>query len=695
MKRKDDNFVVESDSDGDTLRVAIQGVAGCFHDEAARAWFGDRGVRTVTVGFDTFADLFDALRADSSMVAVVAIENTIAGSLLANHELLRTSGLKIVGERKMRISHVLCALPGSVIEDVTEVHSHPMALMQCENRLRSYPHIRMVEHSDTAGSAREIAERGIRGRAAICSRYAAELYGLDILAAGIETNKHNFTRFLILADPVVAEEMAKSEPAPDKASIVLTLPHANGALAKVLSTFANYDIGLSKIQSTPIVGREWEYRFYIDLTFKDAVRYRQALTAVMPLVNDFQLLGEYRDTPTPKPEDKRPGITPAARISEVKEYYFSRKLKEIAALNAAGADIISLGIGGPDTPPPAPAIERAVECLERTDTHGYQMTVGLPELRRAYVRWYAREYDVVGLDPDTEVLPLIGSKEGVLNVAMAFVNPGDAVLVPDPGYPTYTSASRLAGAEVIHYDLRADRGWYPDFEALERLPLERVKIMWVTYPHMPTGAPASRDLFERLVAFGRKHGILIVNDNPYSFIRNDHPLSIMQVPGAMDTALEMNSLSKCLNLAGWRLGMLVGRGDYISWVLRVKSNIDSGQPRAMMEGAIRALEAPSEWYRNLSALYERRARVARRIMEALGCSVEDGQQGLFMWGRIPVEAESAVTFADMILDRARVFVTPGSIFGSNGDRYIRVSLCAPESVLERAYERIKVTLIST
>lgn len=692
MKRKDDNFVVESDSEGGTLRVAIQGVAGCFHDEAARAWFGERGVRTVTVGFDTFADLFDALRADSSMVAAVAIENTIAGSLLANHELLRSSGLKIVGERKMRISQVLCALPGTVLEDVTEVHSHPMALMQCEKWLRSHPHLRMVEHSDTAGSAREIAEREIRGRAAICSRYAAELYGLDILAVGIETNKHNFTRFLILADPVVAEEMAKSEPAPDKASIVLTLPHTNGALAKVLSTFANYDIGLSKIQSTPIVGREWEYRFYIDLTFKDAVRYQQALMAVKPLVSDFGLLGEYRDTPTPKPADTHALITPAARISEVKEYYFSRKLKEIAALNADGADIISLGIGGPDTPPPAAAIEGAVDCLERADTHGYQMTVGLPELRRAYVGWYARQYDVVGINPDTEVLPLIGSKEGVMNVAMAFVNPGDAVLVPNPGYPTYTSASRLAGAEVIPYDLRADRGWYPDFDALERLPLERVKIMWVTYPHMPTGAPATRDLFERLVAFGRKHGILIVNDNPYSFIRNDHPLSIMQVPGAMDTALEMNSLSKCLNLAGWRLGMLVGRADYISWVLRVKSNIDSGQPRAMMEGAIRALGAPAEWYKSLNTLYEGRARVARRIMEALGCSVEDGQQGLFMWGRIPVEEESAETFADRILDRARVFVTPGIIFGSNGDRYIRVSLCATESVLERALGRIIKTM---
>ena len=386
-------------------------------------------------------------------------------------------------------------------------------------------------------------------------------------------------------------------------------------------------------------------------------------------------------------ETKR--IAPAERISAVSEYYFSRKLKEIARLNAAGADIISLGIGGPDLPPPPAAVQAAVETLENPATHSYQMTVGLPELRRAYAGWYDRWYGVSALDPDTQILPLIGSKEGVLNVAMAFVNPGDAVLVPNPGYPTYTSASRLVGARVLYYDLTEENGWEPDFEALESMPLESVKIMWVNYPHMPTGHAASRSLYERLVDFGRRHGILIVNDNPYSFIRNSSPLSIMQVPGAADTAMEMNSLSKCLNMAGWRLGMLIGKPEFISWVLRVKSNIDSGQPRAMMMGAIAALTAGPEWYAALNAEYERRAVVAQQIMDTLGCHCAPGQQGLFLWGRIPDTAAGAEAFTDRILAEARVFITPGFIFGSNGERYIRISLCEPVELLQKALQRIK------
>ena len=386
-------------------------------------------------------------------------------------------------------------------------------------------------------------------------------------------------------------------------------------------------------------------------------------------------------------ETKR--IAPAERISAVSEYYFSRKLKEIARLNAAGADIISLGIGGPDLPPPPAAVQAAVETLENPATHSYQMTVGLPELRRAYAGWYDRWYGVSALDPDTQILPLIGSKEGVLNVAIAFVNPGDAVLVPNPGYPTYTSASRLAGARVLYYDLTEENGWEPDFEALERMPLESVKIMWVNYPHMPTGHAASRSLYERLVDFGRRHGILIVNDNPYSFIRNSSPLSIMQVPGAADTAMEMNSLSKCLNMAGWRLGMLIGKPEFISWVLRVKSNIDSGQPRAMMMGAIAARTAGPEWYAALNAEYERRAVVAQQIMDTLGCHCAPGQQGLFLWGRIPDTAAGAEAFTDRILAEARVFITPGFIFGSNGERYIRISLCEPVELLQKALQRIK------
>ena len=388
--------------------------------------------------------------------------------------------------------------------------------------------------------------------------------------------------------------------------------------------------------------------------------------------------------------DKR--IQPADRLNSVTEYYFSRKLKQIAALNASGADIVSLGIGGPDMPPPQAAIDAAVACLKRRDTHSYQMTVGRPELRRAFADWYSQRYGVEWLDPDKNILPLIGSKEGVLNISMAFINPGDGVLVPNPGYPTYTSASRLAGAEIFNYELSEKTGWYPDFDALERLPLERIKLMWVNYPHMPTGTPASKDVFRKLVDFGRRYGILIINDNPYSFILNDAPQSILQVEGATDVAMELNSLSKCLSMAGWRVGMLIGAPEYIGWVLRVKSNIDSGQPLFVMKGAVAALQSGDEWYKEINAAYGARQAIAHRIMDALGCEWRGGLQGLFLWGRIPNDKVSAEAYADEILDKARVFVTPGFIFGSQGERYIRISLCAPENKLNEALNRIETCL---
>lgn len=381
-------------------------------------------------------------------------------------------------------------------------------------------------------------------------------------------------------------------------------------------------------------------------------------------------------------------IRPAGRLDHVSEYYFSRKLKEIARLRASGIDIISLGIGGPDLPPPQVAVDAAVACLQRPDTHGYQMTVGLPGLRSAFAAWYARRYGVTCLDADRNILPLIGSKEGVLNVALAFLNPGDGVLVPDPGYPTYTSASRITLAEVFPYTLSEENGWMPDFDALEKLPLERIKLMWVNYPHMPTGTPANLEVFRQLVDFGRRHGIVIVNDNPYSMILNDHPLSIFNIPGAEEVAIEMNSLSKCLNMAGWRVGMLVANPQFVEWVLKVKSNIDSGQPRAIMEGAIAALGAPDSWYESLNAEYGARQAICARIMDALGCRCRPGQQGLFLWGRIPDSEVSAEAFADRILAEKRVFITPGFIFGKAGERYIRISLCAPQPVLEAALERI-------
>ncbi|MDE6303736.1 MAG: aminotransferase class I/II-fold pyridoxal phosphate-dependent enzyme [Paramuribaculum sp.] len=381
-------------------------------------------------------------------------------------------------------------------------------------------------------------------------------------------------------------------------------------------------------------------------------------------------------------------IQPARRVETVKEYYFSRKLREVAELNRRGLDIISLGIGGPDRPPHRDVITTLCEDASRSDSHSYQPYVGVPQLRQAFADWYKRVYGVT-LDPATEVQPLIGSKEGILHISLAFLNPGDGVLVPNPGYPTYTSVSRLAEAEIFTYDLTAETGWMPDFEALEKLPLDRIKLMWVNYPHMPTGTPANLELFEKLVAFGKKHNIVIAHDNPYSFILNSKPLSLLQVEGAKEIAIELNSLSKSHNMAGWRMAMLASNPQFVEWVLKVKSNIDSGQFRPMQLAAVKALEASDEWYEELNAEYSRRRKVAEQIMEALGCTFDPSQKGLFLWGRIADNEASGEALADKVLYEARVFITPGFIFGSNGDRYVRISLCATEENMRRALERIK------
>ena len=384
-------------------------------------------------------------------------------------------------------------------------------------------------------------------------------------------------------------------------------------------------------------------------------------------------------------------IEPAQRVSMVKEYYFSKKLKEVARLNAEGRDIISLGIGGPDRPPHARVVDTLCEYAHRSDTHGYQPYVGPVELRQAYADWYRRWYGVE-LNPANEIQPLIGSKEGILHITLAFVNPGDGVLVPNPGYPTYTSVSRLAGAEIFTYNLKEENAWYPDFDELESLPLDRIKLMWVNYPTMPTGAPATHELYEKIVDFGRRHNILIVNDNPYSFILNDNPISMLSVEGAKDVVIELNSLSKSHNMAGWRMAMLASNAQFVEWVLKVKSNIDSGQFRPAMLAAVEALKCDSDWFDELNAVYARRRRVAERIMDALGCTFDPRQRGLFLWGKIPDAAESSEKFADNILYNARVFITPGFIFGSNGERFIRISLCATEEKMEEALTRIKQTI---
>lgn len=381
-------------------------------------------------------------------------------------------------------------------------------------------------------------------------------------------------------------------------------------------------------------------------------------------------------------------ITPANRVGNIQEYYFSKKLKEVAALNAKGMDIISLGIGGPDKAPDSHVINTLCASAQRSDTHSYQPFSGLPELRKAYTDWYKSRYNV-DLDPNTEIQPLIGSKEAVLHISLTFLNPGDGVLVPNPGYPTYSSASKLAEATIYTYDLTEQGNWEPDFEALEKLPLDKIKLMWVNYPHMPTGAPASLELFEKIIEFGKKHNIVIVHDNPYSFILNEKPLSILQIQGAKDIAIELNSMSKSHNMAGWRMGVISSNKDFINWFVKVKSNVDSGQFKPMMQAAVEALNLPNEWYRQINETYSERRVIAEEIMTALGCKFDPRQRGMFLWGRIPDEIENVETFTDHVLYDGRVFITPGFIFGSNGKRYIRISLCATPEKLKEALRRIK------
>ena len=381
-------------------------------------------------------------------------------------------------------------------------------------------------------------------------------------------------------------------------------------------------------------------------------------------------------------------IQPSQRVQQIKEYYFSTKLKEIASMRSQGIDIISLGIGGPDLPPPSSVTDGMSEEVKDPSTHGYQPHVGLMELREAFARWYAKWYGVE-VDPRTEIQPLIGSKEGVTHISLAFLNPGDKVLIPDPGYPTYSSISRMAGAEVITYDLTEEGGWQPDFDAIERLDLSGVKLMWLNYPHMPTGAKARRETFEKAIDFGRRHGIVIVHDNPYSFILNPDPMSILSVPGAKDIAIELNSLSKSHNMPGWRVGVAISNPTFISWILRIKSNIDSGQFKPLMLAAAKALEEGKEWHDGLNKAYSSRRAIAERIMTALGCSFDPSQSGLFLWGRITDPDVSSEQLADRMLAEARVFITPGFIVGHNGDRYIRISLCAPDDKLIEALHRIE------
>ncbi len=420
-------------------------------------------------------------------------------------------------------------------------------------------------------------------------------------------------------------------------------------------------------------------------------------------------------------------IAPAERLADVKEYYFSRKLKEVAEMNAQGKDVISLAIGSPDMPPSQETIETLCNEAQKPTAHGYQPTIGIPELRQAMAGFYKRWYGVE-LDPRSEIQPLIGSKEGILHVTLAFVNVGDEVLVPNPGYPTYTSLSKLLGAKIVNYDLLPENSWQPDFEQLEKMDLSHVKLMWTNYPNMPTGAKARKETYEKLVDFALRHNIVVVNDNPYSFIRPNGPtpipslvgrgvdsssadmetsplparerlgeglgldglLSILQIPRAKECCIEFNSMSKSHNMPGWRVGMLATNATFVQWILKVKSNVDSGTFRALQLAAAKAYDNTDLWHRQANVeTYAKRRRFAEEIMQLLGCQYDPQQTGMFLWGRIPDIYNNVEELTERVLQEARVFITPGFIFGSNGSRYIRISLCAKEDKFEEALRRIK------
>lgn len=384
-------------------------------------------------------------------------------------------------------------------------------------------------------------------------------------------------------------------------------------------------------------------------------------------------------------------IVPANRVNNVREYYFSVKLKEIARMNAAGEKIINLGIGSPDLPPSRATIKALVQNAELPDSHGYQPYIGIPELREEFAKWYKKWYNVE-LDPSKEILPLMGSKEGVMHITLAFINEGDGVLIPNPGYPTYSSVAKLAGAAIYSYSLKEENNWYPDFDEIERadregiISLDKTKLMWCNYPNMPTGANGSKELFEKLVAFGKKHNIIICHDNPYSFILNEKPLSILETEGAKEICIELNSLSKSFNMPGWRIGMTASNSRFIEWILRVKSNMDSGMFRPMQLAAIEALKAPAEWYGEMNSIYAARKELAHSIMKEIGADARREQTGMFLWGKVNGEGRE---ICDNILYKAKVFITPGFIFGSEGESYVRISLCCKEPQLKEALRRIK------
>ena len=379
-------------------------------------------------------------------------------------------------------------------------------------------------------------------------------------------------------------------------------------------------------------------------------------------------------------------ITTAKRLESVEEYYFSSKLREVRQLLSEGKPIINMGIGSPDLHPHKVVIEAIQNAMQDENAHQYQSYQGLPELRKGFADFYANHFGVT-LNFNIEILPLMGSKEGIMHISLAFLNEGDQVLIPNPGYPTYTSVTKLVGAEPIYYDLKENNNWEPDFEALEKQDLSKVKIMWVSYPHMPTGATGSLELFEKLVAFAKNHSILLVNDNPYSFVLNEKPISLLQAEGAKEVVLELNSLSKTYNMAGWRVGMVSGNSNFIDAILKVKSNMDSGMFYGIQKGAIAALQLDKSWFAEQNKIYQKRRALTFELAKKLGCTFDENSVGLFVWAKLPAGIASSEKFIDEILYEKHIFITPGTIFGTNGEGYIRFSLCVAIEKVQEAIER--------
>ena len=376
----------------------------------------------------------------------------------------------------------------------------------------------------------------------------------------------------------------------------------------------------------------------------------------------------------------------AKRLDTVQEYYFSKKLREVRALSAQGKPIINMGIGSPDLQPPPAVIEAIQQAVLQEGAHKYQSYQGLPAFSQAVADFYQKNYQVV-VNPENEILPLMGSKEGILHISMAFLNKGDKVLIPNPGYPTYTSVTNLVEAVPVFYDLTSEHNWEPNFKQLEQKDLSNVKLMWVNYPHMPTGAKATENLFKKLIAFGKKHQLLIINDNPYSFVLNNNPLSILSIDGAKETAIELNSLSKSFNMAGWRVGMLLGATPILEEVLKVKTQMDSGMFYGIQQGAIAALKVSSGWFENMNEIYQKRRKLIWQIAEALDCTFDKNTSGMFVWAKIPA-GKKAENIVDDLLYKHHIFIAPGTIFGSKGEGYIRFSLCVPEEKIKEALDRL-------